>query len=93
MVDQYRLISNICSWNDLERVHLGPQGRTKLTARLTELLDNDQATDLALRYVTGAHRLDQVSDRTSRVAMPIGLLNHRRQGLLGGAAQLQKIWK
>src|SRR5579883_197118 len=49
-----------------------------------------QAADLALGDACSAHRLDQVVDGTCRDPLDIGLLDHRRQRLLGHAARLQE---
>src|SRR4051794_25139876 len=49
-----------------------------------------QARDLALRDAGAAHRLDQVVDRPGRDAVDVGLLDDRRQRLLGGPARLQE---
>ena len=49
-----------------------------------------QAADLALRDAGHAERLDQLVDRARRDALHVGLLDHRRQRLLGDPARLQE---
>jgi site-specific DNA recombinase len=52
-----------------------------------------EATDLALGDALQAHGADQVIDRAGGDALDIGLLDHRRQRLLGGPAGLQEGWE
>ena len=49
-----------------------------------------QAADLALGDTGHAQRLDQIVDRAGRDALHVGLLDHRRQRLLGHPARLQE---
>ena len=52
-----------------------------------------QPRDLALGDAGPAHRLDQIVDRAGRDALDIGLLDHRRQRLLGHPARLEEARK
>jgi hypothetical protein len=52
-----------------------------------------QTRDLALRHARAAHGLHQVIDRPGRDALDVGLLDHRRQRLLGHPARLQETGK
>lgn len=64
---------------------------------LLKLLDLDSSLaarkDLALADPRHAHGLDQIIDGPRRDALDIGLLDHRRQGLLGHAPRLEEAWK
>ena len=49
-----------------------------------------QPADLALGDAGHAHGLDQIIDRAGRDALDVGLLDHRRERLLGHPPRLQK---
>jgi hypothetical protein len=52
-----------------------------------------QAADLALGDAGHAERLDQLIDAAGRDAVHVGLLDHRREGLLSHPARLQEAWE
>ena len=83
----------------LTHLHIGgidPQiGPVALDRPLQEGLDPAvdllaQPADLALRDAAHPHRLDQIVDRAGRDAVDVGLLDDRRQGLLGKPSRLQE---
>src|SRR5690606_37238639 len=49
-----------------------------------------QSRHLALADPGHTHRLDEFVDRAGRDAVDIGLLNHRRKGLLAGPPRLEE---
>jgi hypothetical protein len=49
-----------------------------------------QPADLALGDTVQSHRLNQFIDRSGRHALDVGLLNHRRDGLLRHPARFKK---
>jgi hypothetical protein len=64
-------------------------GRSRNAAILSSI-SPAEAADLALRDPGHAHRLGELVDRAGRDALDVGVLDHRRQRLLGHPARFQE---